>query len=50
MNSVAVSRLVWLEKLNSGVINHSYVLTGMGGGAKHFSTQGHVGLDFVFPS
>ncbi len=23
---------VWLEKLNSGVINHSYVLTGGGGG------------------
>ncbi len=22
---------VWLEKLNSGVINHSYVLTGGGG-------------------
>ncbi len=39
---------MWLEKLNSGVINHSYVLTG--GGGKHFFTQGHVGLDFVFPS
>ncbi len=44
---------VWLEKLNSGVINHSYVLTGGQGvrgkgGGKHFFTQGHVGLDF-FP-
>ncbi len=27
---------MWLEKLNSGVINHSYVLTG-GGGANTFS-------------
>ncbi len=41
---------MWLEKLKSGVINHSYVLTGGGGGGKHFFTQGHVGLDFVFPS
>ncbi len=36
-----------LEKLNSSVINQSYVLTG---GGKHFYTQGHVGLDLVFPS
>ncbi len=27
---------MWLEKLNSGVINHSYVLTG-GGGQNTFS-------------
>ncbi len=38
---------MWLEKLNSGVINHSYVLTG--GGGQTLFTQGHVGLDFVFP-
>ncbi len=28
--------------------NHSYVLTG--GGGQTLFTQGHVGLDFVFPS
>ncbi len=38
---------VWLEKLNSGVINHSYVLTG-GGGQTLFHT-GPCGFGFCFP-
>ncbi len=38
---------MWLEKLNSGVINHSYVLTG-GGGQTLFHT-GPCGFGFCFP-
>ncbi len=39
---------MWLEKLKSGVINHSYVLTG-GGGGKHFFHTGPCGFGFCFP-
>ncbi len=38
---------MWLEKLNSGVINQSYVLTG-GGGQTLFHT-GPCGFGFCFP-
>ncbi len=38
---------MWLEKLNSGEINHSYVLTG-GGGQTLFHT-GSCGFGFCFP-
>ncbi len=38
---------MWLEKLNSGVINHSYVLTG-GVGQTLFHT-GPCGFGFCFP-